>query len=333
MYYDREIRSAFRMQDGNRVLFSFWTHFPDDDLNAQKLANMSLEFWREYQVDFLKTMPNGMYAIEDYGCEIDFSQISKGGVASVEKTPFQVVEDWTKLTSIPPSHGALKRELDSLSIILEKIENTPVIFTVFSPMTIANKLSRGRIYDQIKLGHNLEIIHSALSVIANDVARLCEAAISLGATGVFFAHQDTDRTLLDLDTFTDYVVPYDYEALCGARNRKFNILHLHGSSARFLEMSNYPVEGINWHAWETIPSVSAASMMTDKCLVGGINRWSITNGDRAELEKQIDQTLKDSTGRNIILTPGCTIRHPVDKSTLEYLRDYIRTSDLEALPL
>lgn len=328
MFYNQEILNALKVEDEKRALFSLWTHFPDHDQNAKKLADVSLDFWREYQVDFLKTMPNGMYAIEDYGCEIDFSQISKGGVATVEYTPFEVVEDWHKIDVVSLSQGALKRELDSLSQILKKIGNTPVIFTVFSPMTIASKLSKGRIYDQIKSGHKLELIHSALALIAKDVAKLCKAAIRSGATGVFYAHQDTDRTLVNSDTFADFIVPYDYEALCGAQQGQFNILHLHGNSTRFLEMSNYPVEGINWHAWESLPSVTAASIMTNKCLVGGINRWTITDDDRNEIKKQIDQTLQYTGGKNVILTPGCTIRHPFKKDTLEFIRDYV-CSDLE----
>ena len=209
MLYSQQILNALKAENENRVLFSFWTHFPDHDLNARKLADVSLEFCREYEVDFLKTMPNGMYAIEDYGCEVDFSQVSKGGVATVEYTPIEAVEDWQKIRPLSLTQGALKRELDSLSHILSKIERTPVIFTVFSPMTIASKLSKGRIYDHIKAGRKPELIHAALTSIAGDVSKLCEAAIRAGATGVFYAHQDTDRTLINADNFADCVVPYD----------------------------------------------------------------------------------------------------------------------------
>ncbi len=324
MNYNQEVRSVFGLEaEDRRPLFSFWTHFPEIDLDARKLARASLDFHQQYQVDFLKTMPNGMYAIEDYGCDIDYSEVSKGGVASITYTPFHTVEDWSKLKSAPPTQGALKRELESLSLILNKIGKTPVIFTVFSPMTILNKLSQGRIYEQIKKREKLDLIHSALALIAHDVRQLCDAAIESGATGVFFAHQDTDRQILDLDTFNDFAVQYDYEAICGARKGQFNILHLHGDSVRFLEVSGYPVNAINWHAWESMPSVSAACLMTNKCLVGGLNRKSITHGDRYALQNQIDRTLKDSAGNNVILSPGCTIRHPFNQETLQFVREYI----------
>jgi uroporphyrinogen decarboxylase len=325
MFYSEYICKALRVSEPTRPLFSFWTHFPNDDLNARLLADASLDFCRTYRPDFLKTMPNGMYGVEDYGCEIDYSGISQGGVATIEFTPFSEVEDWAGIEEVHLGRGALRRELDSLSYILAEIGAVPVIFTVFSPMTIAGKLSKGKIYHQIRTGTELELIHRALALIAADVAALSREAIRLGAIGIFFAHQDTDRNKVDADIFSDFVVPYDYEALAGARDGRFNILHLHGDSPRFIEIAHYPVHAINWHAWETLPSVSAAATITDKCLVGGINRWSITNDDRDEIKRQIDDTLALSGGKNVIITPGCTIRHPCNKDVLTFIRDYLLT--------
>ena len=43
--------------------------------------------------------------------------------------------------------------------------------------------------------------YGALALIAADVAALSREAIRLGATGIFFAHQDTDRSKVDADIF------------------------------------------------------------------------------------------------------------------------------------
>ena len=32
---------------------------------------------KKYDFDFVKTMNNGMYAIEDFGCTVDYSEIVK----------------------------------------------------------------------------------------------------------------------------------------------------------------------------------------------------------------------------------------------------------------
>lgn len=223
------------------------------------------------------------------------------------------------------TRGALARELRSFEIARDMMPDIPVFFTVFSPMTIAGKLSRGRIHGQITDGADRALIHRALSQIADDVAALSRAAIAAGADGVFFAHQDAGRGLMSADDFGEFVVTYDVEALAGARDGRFNILHLHGDLVRFHEMLAYPVDGFNWHIWETKPSANAALCMTSKTVVGGINRWSITRNDTVAIGRQIDSLLGETGDTaDIIITPGCTIRKGFDPRTLHFIRKRIK---------
>lgn len=219
--------------------------------------------------------------------------------------------------------GALTCELESLRLILEKIGNTPVLFTAFSPMTIASKLTRGGVYRQVKDRENVQYLHAALEMIAADVRHLSEEAIALGAKGVFFAHQDTGRIHFNYDDFSEFVRPYDLEALIGAQAGAFNVLHLHGDEVRFHEVKDYPVDALNWHVGEARPSLAAMRLITDKTLVGGLNRWSIIQNDMAALKTQVDQVRPGCKFADIILTPGCTIRCPVNVEALTYIRDRI----------
>ena len=56
-------------------------------------------------------MNNGMYPIEDFGCEIDYSESAKGGVAKVTKTPVKEAADWLKLTPCPITEDVYKRQV------------------------------------------------------------------------------------------------------------------------------------------------------------------------------------------------------------------------------
>ncbi|SDJ36493.1 hypothetical protein [Aliiruegeria lutimaris] len=64
--YSRKIEEVFagRLKKSDR-LFSFWTHLPDIDRDAEKIAAATVEFQKTFDLDFVKNMPNGMYAIED----------------------------------------------------------------------------------------------------------------------------------------------------------------------------------------------------------------------------------------------------------------------------
>ncbi len=149
------IRAVVEGREPDKLPYSFWTHLPGIDLDPERLAEETYKFYRTYDVDFIKTMNNGMYAIEDFGCEIDYSEVLKGGVAHVVKTPIHQAEDWYKLSVCPVDKGSLARELKSLALLLEKTkqEDVPVIFTVFSPITTANKLSGGTLRQYLADGH------------------------------------------------------------------------------------------------------------------------------------------------------------------------------------
>jgi uroporphyrinogen decarboxylase len=326
MDHGRTIQDLFHSRDSDAPLFSFWTHFPDDDLDPERLAEATISLQRQFGLDFVKTAPNGMYAVEDYGLQIDFSDVPRGGVARVVSTPFETVEDWANLPVVDIFSGALGRELRSLRHIRAALPQVPVVFTIFSPMTIAAKLSRGRIHQQIADGRESKLIHEALATIACTVSDYAAAAIEAGADGVFFAHQDAGRHLLSDNDFRTYVAPYDHKALGGARRGRFNILHLHGENIRFKDVLDYPVHALNWHSWETSPSIAAGMLAArGKYIVGGIDRRSITVNDISAIAQQIFAVFDETCGSDrMIFAPSCTIRAGFRPETLHAIRTLVK---------
>jgi uroporphyrinogen decarboxylase len=284
------IWAAVHGEQPDTLPYSFWTHLPGIDLDPEKLAETTYEFYRTYDVDFIKTMNNGMYAIEDFGCEIDYSEVPKGGVAKVVKTPIQKGEDWYGLKPCSVEQGSLARELKGLRLLLDRVkgEDVPVIFTVFSPLTIANKISGNTLYQHISQGHSAAV-HYALQVITQTTCDLARTALDMGADGIFFAAQSSTY-------------------------------HAHGTNIMFELLKDYPVQVFNWHAWETLPAVDEAAIMTGKCLMGGLKRTDITQRDRNAIQHQIYECYRLLGGRNQILTPGCVIRYPLDKEMLAYVK-------------
>lgn len=326
MRYGEAIRDVFRARIGAAPLFSFWSHFPQDDLDAGRLAEATAAFQREFDLDFVKTSPNGMYCVEDYGVTVDVSDVAKGGVSRLTDTPYDSPEAWHKLPEVDISRGALGREIASLRQLRAAMPDVPIVFTVFSPMTIAAKLSQGRIHAQIREKVALDAVRAGLTRIARNTAAYIRAVLDEGADGIFFAHQDTGRNLLGYDDFCEFVVPYDLEALLGAREGRFNVLHLHGDQIRFRAVQDYPVHALNWHNWETHPSVAAGLQSSGKCIVGGIDRWSITQNDVAAVRDQISATLAavDRTG-DLIIAPSCAIRAGFSAETMHSVRDFVRS--------
>lgn len=315
------IRAAVAGKQPDKLPYSFWTHLPDVDLDPVALAEATYEFYKEYDLDFIKTMNNGMYAVEDFGCVADYSEIAAGGVAKLASTPVAEPSDWAKIAVCPLDKGSLARELHSLSLLLEKLrhEDVPVLFTVFTPITIADKLSRGALLDHIRNGHGAQV-KQALEAITETTARLAAEAVRLGADGIFFASQLSAYDSMTTAEYQEYGVPYDLRVLEAAKDGWFNTIHAHGDNIMFEVLREYPVAAFNWHVWETLPTLDEAYALSGLCLMGGLNRMDITAGNRNEIRNQIYECCKRMGGKNHILTPGCVIRYPLDKETLTYVK-------------
>ena len=184
------IKSVLRGEKPASVPYAMWSHMPAYDRDPVLIAQKTYEFYKEFDVDIVKTMNNGMYSVEDYGCEIDYSEVAAGGVAKIVSTPVNSGKDFEKIQAISIDSEALKREQTYLSLILEKLkgEEVPVLFTVFSPVTTANKLCGNKLVEYIEAGYGKEI-HAALDKITETTCRLVEQAVSMGADGIFLASQ------------------------------------------------------------------------------------------------------------------------------------------------
>ena len=318
------IYAAVRGEKTDRLPYAIWTHLPGIDMDPERLADETYKFFKTYDTDLIKTMNNGMYAIEDFGCEIDYSQIEKGGVAKLISTPINSLDDFKKIKALDINEcKAIQRELYMLKLLLEKTkdENVPVIFTVFSPFTTINKLCGNRILDYIKTGET-KVIHEALKAITDITVKLVKKVNVSGADGIFFASQMSSYDVTDEKTFREFGEFYDRQVLKTSTGM-CDTIHCHGTSIMFDILKDYPVDIFNWHAWESLPSLEEAKA-TGKCIMGGLDRRDITDRNFDKIRFQIEECLKTFEKKKHILAPGCVIRYPLDQKVLSFIK---KTSD------
>lgn len=315
------VRRVLEGEIVDRIPYSVWTHFPGIDLDPDKLADVTVDFYREFDLDFVKNMSNGMFSIEDWGCDCDFSAVSKGGVAKVTKLAVEEPADWERLRNLDIEKGALGRELRSLKRLLRAMRGeAPVIATVFSPLTTAQKLSGTKLLEHMR--SDPERVKNGLEIIAASTARFAVRAVEMGCAGLYFASQMSQHGCMGEEDYWEFGVPYDLQVLEAVKDRSwFNIMHIHGDDIMFSLLKGYPVQGISWHVWETAPTVEEfIAADTGKCIVGGLRRHKITEGALSELARDVTETMRITSGRRLFLAPGCVIRAPYDKETLLFLK-------------
>ncbi|MCC7282161.1 MAG: hypothetical protein IT556_07235 [Acetobacteraceae bacterium] len=317
------VRATLAGEATPRPPYGFWTHFPETDLDPEAIARETIAFARTTRQDFVKAMPNGLYAVEDWGVRTDFSEISGGGAARVSATPITAPADWAKVRRLDPAAGALGRELRHLSLLVEALgPDLPVLATVFSPVTIAKKVSGGAFAAHAQ--SHPALVRAALDEIAATTAAFSTQAIALGCAGVFFAVQDALGSAGEA-AWRDMGLAYDLAALDGARAGWFNAVHMHGDDVAFELLASYPVQVLNWHVGETPPTIAEYRAGGGrKPVLGGIRRTPITGRDMAAVSADIDAALAADGGRGVLLSPGCVIRHPFDPGFLGSIAARIR---------
>ncbi|SET18546.1 uroporphyrinogen decarboxylase [[Clostridium] aminophilum] len=323
------IMTAVRGGKPDKTPYSLWSHMPQFDHDADQITDQTLAFYEKYDLDFIKTMNNGMYSIEDFGVEIDYSTVAQGGKAELVSTPVHTAADWLNLSRPSIQEGALGRELHYLQMLKRRLgeDDVPVIFTVFSPISTVNKLCGGNAATYIHDGHGNEI-KAALELITEVTCDLAKEAIHLGADGIFLAAQMSNYTNematepLKENEYEEFGKPYDIRVLEAARSAGgwMNTLHCHGTDIMFNILKDYPVDVFNWHVWETYPTLDETLEFTGKCLMGGLKRFDITHCQFNAIHHQIYKCLKITGGKNLILTPGCVIRYPLNEEMLHYVR-------------
>ncbi|MBL8838663.1 MAG: uroporphyrinogen decarboxylase [Alphaproteobacteria bacterium] len=318
------IRAVLEGRPVDRAACSFWTHFPDIDLDPAAIAAATVKFARALDLDLVKAMPNGLYSVEDWGVVPDFSAIAAGGVAKVTRAAVVNPQDWQRIRRLDPTRGAFGRELDHLRRLVRALgPDVPVLATTFSPLTVAKKL--GEAAFSAHVWTHPEPVLDALGEIAATIAAFSREAIALGCAGVFFAVQEATPAIGE-DIYRRFGQPYDIAALAGAKAGWCNTIHMHGDKVLFDMLKAYPVAMLNWHVGEAPPSIAAyRAAGGDRPILGGLRRTPITQGDRTAIAADIDAAFAVEGGRGIVLAPGCVIRHPVDEALLREVARTIRT--------
>ena len=309
------VRATLAGEATPRPAYSFWTHFPGTDLDPVALAEASAAFARATRIDFVKSMPNGLYCVEDWGVEADYSDIASGGAARVVKSPIHSARDWAGIRALDCTAGALGRELSHLAHLIRLVgPDVPVLATAFSPLTIAKKLCPDGFNGYVERDRPQVI--AALDVIATTMQAFVRRAIAIGCAGVFFAVQDAVPGV-GAETYAELGRPYDLRVLEGAGDGWFNAVHLHGEDVLFDAVADYPVHALNWHIGETPPSIADYRAAGGrKAILGGIRRYNLTRADYAAVAEDIAAARAAENARGVLFGPGCVIRHPCDLGVL-----------------
>ena len=179
--------ATLRREPTDRTPYAFWRHFPAVDSNPAGLAQSTLRFHERYGSDFLKVTPAGGYAVEDWGC-VESDELSPDGHRPCLSHAVNAPADWKKIRPVAMESTGWASHIESIiRCVVDRRADCSVIPTVFSPLSLARKLSGDRLNYDLK--ENTGLVEDALVAITETILAFMEACFREGGEGIFYSVQ------------------------------------------------------------------------------------------------------------------------------------------------
>ena len=170
--------------------------------------------------------------------------------------------------------------------VVDKRADCSTVPTVFSPLSLARKLSGDRLgYD---LKENPQAVTGALEAITETILAFMEACFREGCEGIFYSIQAASTAFHTEEEYLRFGEPYDRRILEAVRPRsRLTILHCHGERLMFDRLAALPADVWNWDDRRAGPTLAAGQARVPGAVCGGLDQWRRSRTgppERAEAE-------------------------------------------------
>ncbi len=291
----------------DRPPVALWRHFPVDDQKPDSLAAAISNFQNIYDFDFIKVTPASSYCIKDWGAK-DVWRGDPEGTRDYVQPVIKDIDDWKKLNILNPRSGNLGEMLECLKLIIkDHAKTTPVIQTIFSPLSQAKNLV-GKDQLLYHLRAYPEAVKTGLEIITQTTLAFLEELKKIGVDGIFYAVQHAQYHILSPEEFNTFGSNYDLQILESAKSFWLNVGHIHGENIMFEQVVNYPVHILNWHDRQTSPSLGEAQKQFDGVVCGGLRQWdTMLLGTPDTVIREARDAIVQTAGKRFVLGTGCVI--------------------------
>ncbi|HUG15137.1 MAG TPA: uroporphyrinogen decarboxylase family protein [Thermomicrobiales bacterium] len=300
------VLAALRGDEVDCPPVSLWKHFPERDQSAAALAT-STGAWQEMLgLDFIKLMPPGDYATIDWGLRSEFRG-ARGGTRDPIHVPVRTAADWRSIQPVDVTRGFNAEVIRACRLVRDAVgPDLPVLQTIFSPLTIASKLSNGAVIEHLRA--EPAAVHDALAIIRDVTIAVTRESLRVGASGVFFASQCSSSDVMRREEYDEFGVPYDLPVLQAAADEgsEFTLTHIHGANTFFELLAGYPAHALNWHDRRIGPDIqSVLRDHPERSAVAGIDEHAIASMTPDEVRAQVREAREASGNRRLLIGPGC----------------------------
>jgi uroporphyrinogen decarboxylase len=283
------VRAALAGTDVDRPPFSVWYHFGLQHAPAERTAQIHVEFFEAYNLDWLKVMN-------------DYSYPMPRGVETLSDA-----RDLKRIIAFDVRQGSLGEQLETVRLIGQSLRGKAlVVDTVFNAWNTLKRNLLKEAMGPLMEEHPTEL-ESALAVVNDNLIRYAIASLHGGASGIFFSVPATPESLT-VEQYERFMRPFDLAFLEAIRPfGEFHVLHAHGKELYLDRLQEYPVHAISWADREAGPPLALMRKITPRALMGGIDHASFPYTSAAKIREQIRAAIAEAGPRKLFIAPGCAI--------------------------
>ena len=310
------ILAAIKREPTDRPPYAFWRHFPNVDRSPAALAQTTLRFHERYGSDFLKVTPAGGYAVEDWGC-VESDELAPDGHRPCLRHAVNAPEDWKKIRPVAMESTGWASHLETIiRCVVDRRADASTIPTVFSPLSLARKLSGDRLNYDLK--ENTRLVEDALEAITETILAFMEGCFREGAQGIFYSVQATSHALHTEAEYLRFGEPHDRRILEAVREpSRLTVLHCHGERLMFDRLAALPADVWNWDDRRAGPSLAEGKALVSGAVQGGLNQWTtLKDGSAPDAQAEAQDALEQTGGTGVILGAGCVLLTQHSDATL-----------------
>ena len=312
------VLAALRGDAVDRVPLSFWMHHFAAENTVKDFVAESLRLAREFGWDYLKPQSRAQCFAEAWGL-----QYRASGERAVAYTrthaPCADAAALRRLSPAAPAAGALGEQLEALRQIRAGVgPDTPIIWTVFSPLMVVPYLLPGGVEQTLAIAREEPAaLEAALDAVAETLAGYTRLALAAGADGLFYATNVARHELISAAECRRFQRAYDLRVLTAAAPAPFNVLHVCGSAVLFEEFVDYPVQATSWAMAEGNPSLAEGRQRTGRAVMGGLPAKPVIATLTPEaIAEHVRAAVRATQGRGLLLGPDCSINPDTPDSLL-----------------
>jgi uroporphyrinogen decarboxylase len=283
------VRATLSGAEVDRPPFSVWYHFGLQHAPAERTAQVHVEFFEAYNLDWLKVMN-------------DYSYPMPRGVETVSE-----VRDLKRLTPLDVRQGLLGEQLEVVRLIgLELKGKALVVDTVFNAWNTLRRNVLKEAMGSFMEEHPADL-ETILTVVNDNLIRYAIASLHGGASGIFYSVPATSESVTP-EQYERFMRPFDLAFLEAVRPfGECHILHAHGNGLYLDRLLDYPVHVISWADRQSGPPLTLMRRLTPRVLMGGIDHESFPYSSAAHVREQVRSAIAEAGARKLFIAPGCAL--------------------------